>query len=350
MALNAKTLFVVGAGASKEAGLPTGNELKAKIAEKLCFKFDEFGSKQLAGDSEILGTLKKHVAALITFPNEINSYVHAGQRIANAMPQAISIDNFIDSHQGDEKIELCGKLAIVKSILEAEKNSNLFCDQHRQSQINFTRIEETWYNKFMKLLTEECRKEDIKGRLQNVSFITFNYDRCIEHFLFHALQNYYGIDAPEATEYLASLKVFHPYGLVGHLPWGIGPGGTPFGGHEYRDDLLSLTKQIKTFTERVEEETMLEEIRKTVREAEFVVFLGFAFHKQNMRLLQPMENRNSKQVFATAKGISDSDCKIIEKSIKDMILKNKKNHRSYVRNDLVCSTLFDNYWRALAIY
>jgi len=35
-----KTLFVVGAGASQEAGLPTGTELKSIIAEKLDITFD----------------------------------------------------------------------------------------------------------------------------------------------------------------------------------------------------------------------------------------------------------------------------------------------------------------------
>jgi NAD-dependent SIR2 family protein deacetylase len=37
-----KTLFVVGAGASSEAGLPTGYELKNKIAELLNFHFEHF--------------------------------------------------------------------------------------------------------------------------------------------------------------------------------------------------------------------------------------------------------------------------------------------------------------------
>lgn len=42
------------------------------------------------------------------------------------MPQSISIDNFIDSHKGDKEIELCGKLAIVRAVLEAEAKSDAF--------------------------------------------------------------------------------------------------------------------------------------------------------------------------------------------------------------------------------
>ncbi len=114
-----KTLFVVGAGASNEARMPTGNELTATITNKIDIKFRDF--EQISGDNAIASALKSHVA-------DIYPYQLACWHIRDAMPQAASIDNFID-HQGDDKIELCGKLAIVRSILEAEKNSLLFFNE-----------------------------------------------------------------------------------------------------------------------------------------------------------------------------------------------------------------------------
>ena len=129
-----KTLIVVGAGASKEARLPTGNELTATIASKIDIRFSEF-SGQSSGDHEITAALKSHATDVDRQPGVINPYLHACRRIRDAMPQAISIDSFIEDHQGDEKIELCGKLAIVQSILEAERKSFLFFDGFQRARV-----------------------------------------------------------------------------------------------------------------------------------------------------------------------------------------------------------------------
>ena len=75
--LQSKTLFVVGAGASNEAGLPTGNELKATIAESLAIKFDN-GFRQTAGDPQITEALRQHVQSADGSPDEIQTYILAG--------------------------------------------------------------------------------------------------------------------------------------------------------------------------------------------------------------------------------------------------------------------------------
>ena len=50
-----KTVFVIGAGASKEANLPTGFELKGRIAKLLDIDFDFH--KQISGDYKIVSAL-----------------------------------------------------------------------------------------------------------------------------------------------------------------------------------------------------------------------------------------------------------------------------------------------------
>ena len=47
---------------------------------------------------------------------DVNPILHAAWKIRDALPQAISIDNFLDSRP-DPHIELCGKLAIAKAIV-----------------------------------------------------------------------------------------------------------------------------------------------------------------------------------------------------------------------------------------
>lgn len=197
----------------------------------------------------------------------------------------------------------------------------------------------------MQLLTQGCEKDRIRERFQAISFIVFNYDRCIEHFLFHSLQNYYGVSAAEATDLLQALKVHHPYGQVGDLPWQVGDReGTPFGSDHEGPNLLSLAGRIKTFTERFEDEAARSEIHTLVLEAETVVFLGFAFHEENVRLIAPSPKGHVGRIFATAKGISVSDCQIAENQIRSDLT---RADRIDFRNDLTCYELFGEYWRSL---
>jgi hypothetical protein len=186
-----RTLFVVGAGASCEAGLPAGNQLKHRIAQKLDIRFED-GSRLLSGDKDIVEALRSHVRRPSGQPGDINPYLHAAWRIRNAASQAVSIDAYLDAHQGDERMELCGKLGIVSSILEAESASKLNSSQSSYP-MDFRHLESTWYNKFMQSLSERVRKNDLSTIFNQVSFIILNYDRCVEHFLMHGLKNYFGI-------------------------------------------------------------------------------------------------------------------------------------------------------------
>ncbi len=107
------TVFVVGAGASQEADLPTGDGLKSGISELLDIRFSE-SNRLENGDDTIADALKRHVLQPDGSWGDINPYLHEARHISGALPLAISIDNFIDQHRNNEKIALCGKLAIVR--------------------------------------------------------------------------------------------------------------------------------------------------------------------------------------------------------------------------------------------
>src|ERR1051325_5256636 len=123
---NKKTLLVVGAGASKEVDIPTGSELKQSIADRLDLRF-AMSNEQKSGDPTIYEALAEAIRRE-SQRGSITPYILAGQRIHAAMPLAPSIDAFIDAHHGDKHLELCGKLAIVRAILRAERKSLLFID------------------------------------------------------------------------------------------------------------------------------------------------------------------------------------------------------------------------------
>ena len=349
---NKKTLIVVGAGASKEVDLPVGSGLKQRIATILDIRF-EFGSRQISGDHIVCDAIRRAIRRGDQSARDINPHLEAAWRIREAMPQAISIDNFIDAHQGDSKLELCGKLAIVRSILEAERKSLLYFDPTgRKPGLNYQPLESTWFNAFMQLLTENCRAEQLKERLSLIGLVVFNYDRCLEHFLYHSLQTYYGLDPERAADLVRGIQIFHPYGTVGALPWYKRDHAVAFGAEPHSDQLVDLASQIKTFTEGTDPEASdVVAIRNALADARIVLFLGFAFHRQNLNLIRPHQSSHSNpeevRYFGTAKGISKNDCDVISSELIE--LGGAKRESIALRNDLTCSQLFQEYWRSLSL-
>jgi len=344
-----KTIYVIGAGASKEASLSTGHELKSIISRLLDIQFN--GYTQVSGDRLIVQALTQYVQRSICNFQDINPFLKEAWHIRDALPQAISIDNFIDSQKGNEKLALCGKLGIVKSILEAEKDSSLYFKKERvDSTIDFNSIKETWYVPFFQLITENCSINDLEERLKSVSLVIFNYDRCIEHYLFYALINYYKIYEETASNLLSHIEFYHPYGVVGPLPWQKTDNPTDFGNISDSIKLLSIAENIKTFTEGTDPESSnIVQIRNDIKEAKRIVFMGFAFHKLNMELLKPtnltlkLGGKPTIKCFATTLGISNSDKQVVSSQVSELfgekIIINMAN--------VSCYNLFSEYWRGL---
>jgi hypothetical protein len=227
-----KPVFIVGAGASQEVGLPTGAQLKTQIAQKLNITY-EVGIDPLApdtGDPEIAYALVEHVRSKGS--GDINPYLFGAWKIRDAMPQAISIDNFIDAHSTNPGVVLCGKLAIVQAIRDAERNSKLYIDDRagHVSKFDHQKVSNTWFAKFFQLVSENLRIDNVYEIFNNLSFIVFNYDRCIEHYLYQAVQNYFAIGEADARTVVRSLKIYHPYGPIGALPWQNPVSSCVFGG------------------------------------------------------------------------------------------------------------------------
>jgi hypothetical protein len=348
--MNKRTVYVIGAGASKEAHLPTGHELKRVISDLLDIRFDGIW-RQTNGDYLI----KDALLVLVKQPNgqrgDINPHLQEAWHIRDALPLAISVDNFLDAHRDNGKIAICGKLAIVRSILTAEKNSLLYFDRSQgASTIHFSSLEATWYLPFFQMLTENCVKDDLKDRFQSISLIIFNYDRCIEHFMYHALKNYYKVLDNEAAQLVSYMNIYHPYGSVGSLPWFVNSNSdnVEFGVDPYTGQFLQLAKKIKTFTEGTDPNSSdISAIKKHMEQADRLVFMGFAFHKLNMQLIAP-DTKNKvliPECYATTLNISKSDEGVIRKQI--YTLYNNTAIDTRMAN-MECAKFFSEFWRSLA--
>ena len=230
-------------------------------------------------------------------------------------------------------------------ILEAEMSSKLFVREGKN--VAFDSIKNTWIASFFKVVTENCMLEDIAARLAGITFVIFNYDRCVEHFFFHALQTYYRINPGKAAEILSYANFLHPYGTLGSLPWETEERGLEFGADISTGELVELTKNILTFTEstRVPQSDLIR-IKDAIASTPMLIFLGFAFHKINMRLLftDLVTNNGFKQVLGTAFNVSDSDTNSITQE-----LRNKFMSEPQLRRDLTCDKIFYEYSRTISM-
>ncbi|WPG36731.1 hypothetical protein [Variovorax sp. EBFNA2] len=340
------TVFVLGAGASFEAGLPVGAELKNRIAKLIDIRFSG-GHHDHTGDYAVMEAFRSYGRENRI---DVNNLLRAAWGIRDAMPQAISIDNFLDAHRGNILIEIAGKIAITRAILAAESKSKLYVNRVN-SQLNFGNLDGTWYNKFFQVLTENCRLDDMPERISAVSIISFNYDRCLRHFLLHSMQNYYQASRQKIEPIINKLEILYPYGSVGVLPEieKNHENETPFGEELHGSNLLAIASKIKTFTEGTDEAASeIIRIRQVMQQSSRIFFLGFAFHPLNMELLAPKGTASEDQmqrVVGTAFGLSNSDIEVISDDLNDRL----GSPLQITLPSITCSDLFSQYSRTLSM-
>ncbi len=337
------TVFVLGAGASKEANLPIGSELTKNISSMLDFKFERFSYHPTSGDGDLIDAFRRFIGKEKLSDMELNTYIKAGQSVHLGMSQAASIDNYLFSHKSDEKIQFCGKLAIVKSILNAEKSSLLF--KEHQEPIELSRVKDTSYHTLFQIMHEEVPLENVDTIFDNVTFIVFNYDRCLEHFLYYALSQYYRIDFARSAEIIAKLKIIRPYGSVGKLPWQISGPNVAFG--SVPRDLEKLVSEIKTFNEQIDDEELKSSIAESIKNCHKLIFLGFAFHRQNMNLLKS-ENVTTKRVYSTGLELSKADCDSIIRDTSKFVCNRHNTVTIHPPENVTCAKFMSDYKRLFA--
>ncbi len=269
------------------------------------------------------------------------------------MPDYVSsIDSFLEVHASDFDIQLCAKAAIIKILTAAEGGSTLNFDQSNiDNTLSPNDLSGTWFLELAHLLFEKVEADRLEEAFEPVTFVSFNYDRCVEWFVFNAIKGLYFLDDRQAQEVVQDLRVLHPYGDVGAPSWLPGNGGVSFGG-EVRGRLGQLSKRIRTFTEKLGVSEVVEQAREAIADARTVVFLGFAFHPQNMALLMPGGTVSDvRQIYGTAVKMSDQDRKATEEHLNRSFTRLSGNVKG-PKVELVpleCSEFMRQFKRTLAV-
>lgn len=333
-----KTVFILGAGASAEVGLPVGSGLLKHICDLINIKYDH---RMISGDHQVSEALKR----IINEGSEVSEYNHhlyAAWQVIQSANQALSIDNIVDGLE-DPKVELVSKLGIARAIQISEAKSQFFqTKKDGTDRLYYSKFQDTWYDKLTKLICENRRKSELEKFFENLAFISFNYDRCIEAYLPGSVANYYGYEVPEVLNSFLKAPLVRPYGIAGELKWNRSSIPVGFGGNG-TDYLINAARQIRTFTEGVQNDRLKSDITRVLEDASRVVFLGSAFHRQNLELLRTKLNSNV-EVYATASSISKSDLEVIRGELADVF---SMNPARIEFANVYCNEFFERYWRTL---
>lgn len=332
-------VFVVGAGASKEFGLPTGKELLQQISN-----LARIDSGSGNSTYHFLSPIKEEISELAQ-DLEGSSRTHSSielrrmhleekacwlAAIANLAP---SIDNVLHTHKGDPEVTALGKLMIAHCLVTAEHASliaNRELQLNHQSIFPFVKniggshryVSETWLGELFRLLVELRTFEEFLSQLKRITFISFNYDRCIHQFIASCARLYFQLDDEKSRLVLSTINVIYPYGSLGDLTINqdvvFG-----FGSLELKTSIVA--KRIKTFTESIDEGDIREKLHFSFENATDVFFLGFGFLNLNMRVLFADHRYDVSNVYGTHLGFSESSAKLIRKDIEKRLLWGKQN-------------------------
>lgn len=245
------TVFILGAGASIPYDFPSGYDLLNRIC------------KALEQNNSVFFRL---IQSCGFDQNLISEFRH---ELYHSMQK--SVDAFLEKRT--EFIDV-GKAAIAATLIPFEQEQKLFRLQNKPN----------WYEYLFNLLAD--KKEDFPEN--QVSIITYNYDRSFEHFMFTALKHSYNLDSETAADMLNSMPIYHIHGKLGDLPH-LGDEVIPYNyvveNKLHPAHLKICIRQIKIIHELEEDTTELIKTRKLLSESNRIFFLGFGYHILNIKRL-----------------------------------------------------------------
>lgn len=270
-------------------------------------KYDSFQASRR--NREFLHSLPAAVGFSDYTTNDLQRLAKKSHLISESVTLAASIDNLLHAHRSDTEFVSIGKYSIATCIIQSENNSSLSYTSTGRGHLGFSSRKSelqpanSWLGTLTKTLSAGRDFKEFCDAISSISFVCFNYDRCIERYLSGAASLLYpsGDFSFDALE--ESLDIIHPYGSLGDLRPNDGEYGT-FGKLDDQRFLVSASKNIRTFTEGMKSDVR-KKISYAFSSASSAIFLGYGFISVNDQFLfdeGPFEN---KSVLGTVYGISE---------------------------------------------
>ena len=334
--ISSKTTFILGAGASKPYGFPLGNELVNRICSELTFDISKLNSISLAAGIYInqdvstinfftayrLSHLARILISLGYHPQEIDNF-----RKRLQLSLTPSIDTFLEINKDLTDI---GKICISYVLLLCESQSrSIFFDDS---------VNDHWYKYIWhKISTPDFNELD--GN--NVSFITFNYDRSLEYFLVIVCSAMYNRSKDECWEKIKKFNFIHLHGSLGYLKWQSTSDSDEYGLNFNIPKVNSdSAKFINTIYENhLPKSSSFSEACDVLKNSNLIYSMGFGFNAQNierLKLNEPPKNR----VLCSRTGLTDNEARLVQNSYPSLHLVDRSDSQywgcvEFLRNVVV---------------
>jgi len=227
-------------------------------------------------------------------------------------------ENELENQFRNELID-AGKTLMALFLLRSEKR-DLF--DNPNPEIN----SKIWYRHVRNLIINSGKNpKEIKKQIQNLTIISFNYDRSLDYYLRTKLSDYYS----EIKE-----RIIYPYGKLAEDNWEIQGYGSfdKNGFNPYSKEILEkiqkLGKNLKVIGDLGEKNEEIKKLLHNLNQSGKIYLLGFAFHQQNCDLLQLKNFKDNKEIYWTNYDDSKSIDKKIENIFGDIQLDKKKFYPS----------------------
>lgn len=256
------TVLVLGAGASFPYGYPSGSQLIDNIIQRL-------GGRGTYTPNYFAELLE------LKFPEEhIHDFITHLRR-----SKVRSIDDFLDHRKEFREI---GKIAIAQAIIGCEQGNPEIDPLFNVSTGAPNSLLERWYPLLLDAMS--CSADTLCDN--RLSIVTFNYDRSLEHFLHLSWISKYGPAAsPKIIAAIKHLNIVHVHGKLGDLPWEGGKNPRDYGTRKNLEELKNSGELISILYEGDRQSAEFERARERLEQAERVLFLGFGYHKSNLKRL-----------------------------------------------------------------
>lgn len=263
--LEKPTVLILGAGASAPFGFPTGIELSRQLVAELRPGHAAFKSLQ-----DCCEFLDEQIAEFR------DAFLYSGKN---------SIDAFLEHRT---EFLTIGKTATAALLINYERAGKLFD------------FDNSWLRYLYNRLNTSFEEFD----QHQLSIVTFNYDRTVEHFFFTSLKNSYGRPDEECKDALSNIPFIHLHGSLGDLPW-QGKNGRDFSPHIDRDTLSVATQGIKIIHEKIDDgrDKDFERAKSLMSNSKQIFLMGFGFNRTNIERLG-LNELNTHKTMGTCVGLN----------------------------------------------
>lgn len=257
------------------------------------------------------------------------------------------IDYFLATNPKFEKI---GKVAIF--------NELLYCENSQGLREGSKDPDDDWMMLLYKIMTSGINNQNdykLFNERNNVSFITFNYDRVLEYFFWESLMNKFDLTPEQSNELVLGLDIHH---VFGRLPC-FEHEDKRFGDHSFpyqnfgktRSDYKYAIENIKTLQERDNLDT--NKISQLIGDAHRIFFLGFGFAEENLAVLNLGGNIKKKvEFYGTVLDLSQGEIDAVDDELIRSIHECYKEDKMWAKINIVLldvksKTLLNNYRTSL---